>query len=118
MLFGCNSAQQDDLLNNEELEQNIVSEVNNNSEKYSMLSEEERYYYFEAELACSLLSVENEDDMFAVLANSQNISQKYGFEIEEYEELQTKYTNNTEEKIYEVMLELCPVKLQEAIEQQ
>lgn len=70
----------------------------------------ERYVKFEAEFACSLMSVEGPEEMEAVLNDLGSMIEKHGFTADDIESLKIKYEDNPAlaNMILEEMKIMCP----------
>ncbi len=74
------------------------------------LTERERYSKLEAELACSLIGVEGQEEMEAVLNDLGSMIEKHGFTADDIERLRKEYEGDhaLANMILEEMKMMCP----------
>jgi len=74
------------------------------------LTERERYSKLEAELACSLIGVEDQEAMEIVLNDLASMIEKYGFTVDDIERLRMEYEGDRAlaNMIIEEMKMMCP----------
>ena len=74
------------------------------------LDERERYAKFEAEFACSVIGVEGQEEIEAVLSDLGSLIEKHGFTADDMERLRKEYEGDyaLAEMILEEMRMMCP----------
>ncbi|MCK5043224.1 MAG: hypothetical protein KAR51_04310 [Candidatus Aenigmarchaeota archaeon] len=80
------------------------------------LTERERYSKLEAELACSLIGVEDQEAMEIVLNDLASMIEKHGFTADDIERLRTEYEGDRAlaNMILEEMKVMCPEVIDDA----
>ncbi len=79
--------------------------------------EREMYAKFEAEFACSIIGVEGQEEIEAVLDNLGSLIEKYGFTAEDIERLRKEFEGDyaLADMILEEMRMMCPEDLENQV---